>query len=108
MVKRMESNNHFGKPSIKHTPEWTNDCRDCGQTIGWNRKAIGRNGRLYPLDTETGERHNCPNSDYVRRTLEKPVTHDDVILAEMRSAVNAANQKLQGVRLELTVRQVIA
>ena len=39
-------------------------CKRCGASIYWDSSRRTENGKWIPIDEETGEPHDCPESDY--------------------------------------------
>ena len=39
-------------------------CKRCGATIRWDPSRKTEKGKWIPIDDETGEPHDCPESDY--------------------------------------------
>ena len=91
-----ENERNFGKP------EWTRPCRDCRETIGFRTDAKSYAGFLIPLNL-SGTRHNCPNSEYVRRQQKQQQPskaevgayfNQERIVLDVMAAVVDANAKL--------------
>ena len=97
-----ENERNFGKP------EWTRPCRDCRETLGFRKDAKSYAGFLIPPNL-SGTRHNCPNSDYIRRQQEQQPSKAEVgayfnqerIVLDVMAAVVAANAKLDTFYLRL-------
>ena len=98
-----ENERNFGKL------EWTRPCRDCRETLGFRKDAKSYAGFLMPLNL-SGTRHNCPNSDYVRRQQkqQEPFKEEvgayfnqERIVLDVIAAVVDANSKLDTFYLKL-------
>ena len=40
------------------------DCRQCGNSIFFDSEVLSKNGKKIPLDSSTGDHHDCPNNPY--------------------------------------------
>ena len=40
------------------------ECKRCGAPMYWDSSRRTENGKWIPIDRETGEPHDCPESDY--------------------------------------------